>query len=852
MRRIIATILNISLVCSIFGVTGFSPSRVEAANTLIRQEINITDSYLYAPANTYATSSAIVNLNDAVYSSPTYYFEVVASTTGATNSSVSLVNATSSEIVKTITLDQGNTYTRYRSSSFINAGASSTDYTVKVHNENIGKGIISSRIVVLQNAATLSSTETQIEIGNQETYTSTATSTFASPKYWYYDSTKWDGSPTFYAEVTYANTITTAPSSTDVFSATQAASLSGTFVSPTTLADIAIWGGGGHGFDGDTGGGGAGGGGGAFASSSVALTVGTSYPYTAGKGSSAVNSGAATSTFNTTTVVASPGGDGTDDLTGVGVGGRSGLSTGTVKNSGGNGGQGANGSGNNDQGGGGGGAGGGVGVGEVGGNATASLGGAGGRGNGNVGGTAGTAGNGGGGGTGGASTNGGGGGGGGDDGSTGGAGGTYAAGGGGGETGVGGGQPGVVTFTYQHPATTTIAIQESDGTGDGFQNFTDVAQIVKGSDFAVATSTRVRVAFTPTSGRNYRIAFAERYNGSTHAIYNAKIVVDQASVSTATEDSYSESNHDGGSAFVCGNSTNCGGTQIGQTFQASAAGTLTSAQLYLQRSGTLTGNATALLYAMTGTLGTTGIPTGSVLATSDNVTASTLSTSYTLVTFTFSGAQQYSLVSGTNYVIVLNYATDDGTAGINFGRDSSAPTHQGNRANCSLFPCAGSWSASATIDMPFYVFASVTSGSITLFQPQYLLAPTKLFTGTALQKYLTSWDATEWSTTNAYIFQAEAADGDTSVIEVDTAAGTQLVNSHISTIDNRATSTAMCMPATGNLDVKATTNSGNIFAARILVDVGSSQVASCAGGQVQYSSTLLLQGFLNLMGRMSL
>jgi hypothetical protein len=117
-------------------------------------------------------------------------------------------------------------------------------------------------------------------------------------------------------------------------------------------------------------------------------------------------------------------------------------------------------------------------------------------------------------------------------------------------------------------------------------------------------------------------------------------------------------------------------------------------------------------------------------------------------------------------------------------------------------------------------------GGITKLQPQYQLAPFKFFTGTALQNFLTYWDSSDWSTTNAYVFQGEANNNSTSVIELDTSGGTQVTNSVISTIDNRATSTSMCMPSTGNLDTKATTNNSDIYSARILVDVGGT-AASC-------------------------
>lgn len=637
-KKIIIFILIFSMAVPI----GFSiPTPAFAANTKIRQEVNITDAYYYAAANTYSTSSEIVAITDNNYSSPTYYFEVVASTTAATTASVSLVNATSSAIVKTISITGGNTYQRYRSTSFLPNASTTVEYKVVLNNENVGKGIIASRIVVLQDAAIISNTETQIEMGNNETYTSMATSTFASPKYWYYDSTKWNGSPTFYAEVTYANTVLATPAASTTNVWTGAGSY--TLIASTTLADVAIWGGGGAGADGNNSGGGAGGGGGAFASSTLSFTIGSTTAIVVGAGGATTGADGGTTTVNVTQIKAAPGWGGKGLTTQIGVGGDVAYSTGTVTKAGGNGGQGRDGTGGGatDEGGGGGGAGGPHGAGENGSNGASGAGGAGGRGDNTLGGTAGASP----GGSGGSSTLGGGGGAGGVNQGNGGPGGSYGGGGGGGEGGAGGqgsGANGAVTITarFQTVATTTISLEESDGSGDGFVNWTPVAQIVKQSDYTVSTSTRIRsVAFTPTHGRNYRIAFSEGYNGATHAIYNAKIVV-------------------------------------------------------------------------------------------------------------------------------------------------------------------------------------IQTGTPTKIQPQYLLANTKLANNTSLQKFLNYWNPSEWSTTNAYVFQAETANGDSSVVGLNAAEGTQISGSFLSSPDNRATSTALCMPYVGDLDTQATTNSGFVFASRILVDVG--------------------------------
>ncbi len=517
--KFLAGILIVTFVTPLLSALPVGVKKAEAVNTKIRQEINIVDTYVSSVSGSFATSSGIVQLDDTKYTSPTYFFEVVASTSASIATQVFLRNATSSRTIATIDIPAGTTsYTRLRSSAF-NPNASTTELVAVVASTTgATKGIKAARIIVLQDTTSLYNTETQIEIGNNETYTSTATSTFASPKYWYYDSTKWDSTLTFYAEVTYANTFGGA-TTTNTFSDAGSSNI----VASTTVAEIAMWGGGGAGFTGSNSGGGRGGGGGAFASSTITLVPGTTYPIIVGAGGTVSAQNGATTTFNTNVVVAAPGWGGTTVTTGGGLGGATASSTGTVTRAGGRGGIG---NGTDDGGGGGGGAGGPHAAGGVGVDSTTTVGGNGGQADGTLGGGGGNGGNVGVGQPGTSNTtNGGGGGGGGDNTFAGGAGATYGGGGGGGEGGKGNGAAGAIKFTFRPTASTTITLQEDNGS---FGSWTDKVEIVRADSFAVATATRVRsAAFTPTTGRNYRIAFKENFNGATHGIYNAKIVVDQ-------------------------------------------------------------------------------------------------------------------------------------------------------------------------------------------------------------------------------------------------------------------------------------------------------------------------------------
>lgn len=159
-------------------------------------------------------------------------------------------------------------------------------------------------------------------------------------------------------------------------------------------------------------------------------------------------------------------------------------------------------------------------------------------------------------------------------------------------------------------------------------------------------------------------------------------------------DSYSESNQS--SFFTCDYAD-----AVAQSFTGDG-GTLNSCKFYLLKSGTPTGNATAKLFAHDGgTFGVTGKPTGAALATSETFDVSTLTGSYQLITFTFTGANKVTLTNGTKYYIAFSFPSNVNT--VRVGDDESSPTHNGciNTLNSS----GTTWSASFTSgDLCFYVY----------------------------------------------------------------------------------------------------------------------------------------------------
>lgn len=104
-------------------------------------------------------------------------------------------------------------------------------------------------------------------------------------------------------------------------------------------------------------------------------------------------------------------------------------------------------------------------------------------------------------------------------------------------------------------------------------------------------------------------------------------------------------------------------------------------------SRTFTGNVTCSIYAHTGTFGSTGLPTGSALATSQAISVATVnSATWQTRYFIFDGL--FTTVNGTRYFVVLNAPTSTST--LNFQVETVFfGTDDGNAAEMSS---SGVWS----------------------------------------------------------------------------------------------------------------------------------------------------------------
>lgn len=168
-------------------------------------------------------------------------------------------------------------------------------------------------------------------------------------------------------------------------------------------------------------------------------------------------------------------------------------------------------------------------------------------------------------------------------------------------------------------------------------------------------------------------------------------------------DSYAEANRSTDINMYAANQA----AKVAQSFTGNGS-ILGKATFYLKKAGSPTGNATAKIYAHSGTFGSTSVPTGAALATSDNFDVSTLTGSSQLIDFTFSGANKIALSNGTRYCVAIEHATGDASNRVQLAVDDSSPTHGGNIA----FDDAGTWVALADTDMCFYVYTAPATAAV--------------------------------------------------------------------------------------------------------------------------------------------
>lgn len=365
----------------------------------------------------------------------------------------------------------------------------------------------------------------------------------------------------------------------------------------------------------------------------------------------------------------------------------------------------------------------------------------------------------------------------------------------------------------------TVRLEEDNGS---FASWTTKVTIVNGGTYtAFNPASRVRVAFTPTDGRHYRIVIIATSTMSGITIYNGKIIVDQGGETLQT------SQTTGGAV----NQIQGGTASSGESFQAAAASfnagatySMNRLELALLKTGTPTDN----LYCEI----VTGSINGTVIATSNNVSATGLTGSVVFTSFTFPSLVP--ITNGTKYWIRLfrtgsrdtsNYASWQVGIG-NPVANAGAYTRDNN-----------TWSSESALNDG--AIKTYSTESITKLEEQYLLLNTG-DAGTGLQNYPTLWDSSEWSgVTNTYKHAIDSDNASNSAKLQDIDNSNTDVTGSTATGNNQQLSSAMTMPTTGHqLNVNVTNSTGIIGASRIISYV--SVVAGAADLSVTVSDSITL------------
>jgi hypothetical protein len=157
-----------------------------------------------------------------------------------------------------------------------------------------------------------------------------------------------------------------------------------------------------------------------------------------------------------------------------------------------------------------------------------------------------------------------------------------------------------------------------------------------------------------------------------------------------------------------------GTSQAGQAFKLAFSypipAILTTASFKLNKTGSPTGNLTAILYAASGTYGTDATPTGSALDTSAILDIATgLNATSVYYNFTFTGA--YVLQPDTAYCIAVGVNAEDNMDDSNNVQIAYSTGHAGNRFNFT-----DNAYSKATTDVLFYVYGSASVSDMNAYR----------------------------------------------------------------------------------------------------------------------------------------
>lgn len=173
-------------------------------------------------------------------------------------------------------------------------------------------------------------------------------------------------------------------------------------------------------------------------------------------------------------------------------------------------------------------------------------------------------------------------------------------------------------------------------------------------------------------------------------------------------DSYDVSNYDADFPIY----SSGGVRDLGQSITGTGIA-LDSVRFYVKKVGAPTGTVKAYLANHSGTFGTSSIAASTII-NSNSINVTTLSGSYTLVSFVFPSPP--TLTNGTHYSLYLDFFGGNSSNYLDIGRDVSSPAHGGN-----LFYYYTTWTAIADNDLIFYAYgptASLPTGGVIMIMDE--------------------------------------------------------------------------------------------------------------------------------------
>ena len=190
--------------------TTYFETTAKTQQPTIEQQINITNGTYATNSSSYLptdNSLGLVYWDADKYPGATVYFEIDYYEAGNGGGPTAAVYTEGGALVTALLSDLGdNAYHRNRSSAI--TLTDNTAYTVrwKTGNTAYSPTLLAARFIVIQtNATKITDTQTQVEVGGNETTTATSYTNLTNKKIWRYDSSKFSPAPTAYFEAVISN-----------------------------------------------------------------------------------------------------------------------------------------------------------------------------------------------------------------------------------------------------------------------------------------------------------------------------------------------------------------------------------------------------------------------------------------------------------------------------------------------------------------------------------------------------------------------------------------------------------------------------------------------------------------------